>query len=96
MKRCIVGGFAALLMGLGLVHSAPPARAGCIPAPGVINKCDGPVQPDGTWQRCVVFPPTAGRDGSPVYVTTTNCQTLGPDQHPSGVAFNDPPTHIDD
>jgi hypothetical protein len=54
------------------------------------------VQPDGTWQRCVVFPPAGGRDGSPVYVASTNCQTLGPDQHPWGFAFNDPPTHIDD
>ena len=96
MKHYIFAGLAAVLVAGGLVGSAPPAIAGCLYGGLSASRCDGPVQPDGTWQRCVVFPPTGGRDGSPVYVTNTNCQTLGPDQHPSGVAFNDPPTHIDD
>jgi hypothetical protein len=30
------------------------------------------------------------------FVNDVNCQTLGPDQHPWGLAFVDPPTHIDD
>lgn len=51
-------------------------------APFAINKCDGPVQPDGTWQRCVTFQQTAG--SLPSYLTTTNCQTLGPDAHIDG------------
>jgi hypothetical protein len=25
-----------------------------------------------------------------------SCQRMGPDQHPLGLAFYDPPTHIDD
>lgn len=53
MKRGIVGGLAALLMAAGLIASAPPASAGCQYGGSFISKCDGPVQPDGTWQRCV-------------------------------------------
>lgn len=101
MKRFVLAGLAdALTIGVltagALIAAAPPAGAGCQFGGIALSKCDGPVQPDGTWQRCVVFPPAGGRDGSPVYVASTNCQTLGPDQHPWGFAFNDPPTHIDD
>ncbi|MEE3067079.1 MAG: hypothetical protein VYA67_24615 [Actinomycetota bacterium] len=96
MKQFVLGATVVALSIGALIASAPPAGAGCQLGGVVISKCDGPVQPDGTWQRCVVFPPAGGRDGSPVYVTNTNCQMLGPDQHPWGVAFNDPPTHIDD
>lgn len=84
---------AALITG-GLIGFAPQAVAGCMPAaPWAISKCDGPMQPDGTWQRCVTFQQTGG--SLPSYLTNTNCQTLGPDQHPWGFAFTDPPTHID-
>ncbi len=100
MKRFVVAGLTTTLVAgvltAGALIASPPVSAACQFGGIVISKCDGPVQPDGTWQRCVVFPPTSGRDGSPVYVTNTNCQTLGPDQHPSGVAFTDPSTHIDD
>lgn len=88
MKRCIVGGFAALLMGLGLVHFAPPAGAGCIPAPGVINKCDGPVQPDGTWQRCVMTTHLFYQGASSFLIPEKSCDTIGP-------GMGDPPGHID-
>ena len=53
MKRGIVGGLAALLMPAGLIASAPPASAGCQYGGSLISKSDGPVQPDGTWHRCV-------------------------------------------
>ena len=59
------------------------------------SRCDGPVQPDGTWQRCVVF--NAVGTGPSSYVTPNRrCDVMGPDLHPWGAAFNDPPTHIDD
>jgi hypothetical protein len=95
MRQLVVAGLATALTAGALIAAAPPASAGCQLGGASISKCDGPVQSDGTWQRCVVFPPVGGRDGSPVYATNTNCQTLGPDQHPLGVEFNDPPTHID-
>ena len=82
----------------GLIASAPPVSAGCQYGGLVASKCDGPVQPDGTWQRCVTFQQTSIglRDSPSSYLTNTNCQTVGPDQHPWGLAFVDPPTHIDD
>jgi hypothetical protein len=54
MKHCMVGGLAAMLMAGWLIASAPPASAGCLYGGGVASRCDGAIQPDGTWQRCVV------------------------------------------
>lgn len=89
MKRCIVGGLAVLLMLGGLVTGAPTASAGCISAPGVINKCDGPVQPDGTWQRCVMTTHLSYQGASSFLIPERSCDTMGP-----GVP-GDPPGHID-
>jgi hypothetical protein len=94
MKHCMVGGLAAMLMAGCLIASAPPASAGCQYGGGVTSRCDGTVQPDGTWQRCVVVGGVV--TSAPVYQWTPNCQRMGPDQHPLGLAFADPPTHIDD
>jgi len=96
MKRCIVGGLAALLMAAGLITSAPPASAGCLYGGPVISKCDGPVQPDGTWQRCVATPQVIPRGASSYLVPVKNCGLMGPDQQPLDLFFADPPTHIDD
>ncbi|HEU0190200.1 MAG TPA: hypothetical protein VFR17_02855 [Mycobacterium sp.] len=57
MKHYIVGGLAAAVTAGALIVSAPPASAGCQPYK-VGQLCDGPIQPDGTWQRCE----DAGRD----------------------------------
>lgn len=96
MKRCIVGGLAALLMAAGLITSAPPASAGCLYGGPVISKCDGPVQPDGTWQRCVAVPQLIPNGLSSYLVPAKHCDLMGPDQHPWDLALSDPPTHIDD
>jgi hypothetical protein len=93
MRHWIVAGLAAILMTGGLIASAPPAGAGCQYGELVASKCDGPVQPDGTWQRCVVI--TTSHSG-PSYQWSPNCKLMGPDQYPLGLAFADPPTHIDD
>jgi hypothetical protein len=93
MKHLLVGGLAAVLIGGGLIALAPPASAGCQYGGLVASKCDGPVQPDGTWQRCVVV--TNSYSG-PLYQHTPDCKLMGPDQHPLGLAFADPSTHIDD
>ncbi|WP_422265043.1 CDGP domain-containing protein, partial [Mycobacterium sp.] len=55
MKHYIFAGPAAVLVVGGLVGSAPPAIAGCLYGGLSASRCDGPVQPDGTWQRCVIF-----------------------------------------
>jgi hypothetical protein len=95
MKRCIVGGSAALLMVAGLIASAPQASAGCVYGGPIISKCDGPIQPDGTWQRCVATPQYIPNGLSGYLVPVKNCNLMGPGQQPLDFAFADPPTHID-
>jgi hypothetical protein len=95
MKRGIVGASAALLMAAGLIVSAPPASAGCQYGGAFISKCDGPVQPDGTWQRCVGVATWVNTGLSSHLTPVKNCDVMGPDQQPADFNFADPPTHID-
>ncbi|BBZ46838.1 CDGP domain-containing protein [Mycobacterium parmense] len=95
MKHGIVAGSAALLMAAGLIAAAPPARAGCQYGGPVISKCDGPVQPDGTWQRCVAVPRLIPSGASSFLVPDGHCESVGPGQQPSDFNFANPPTHID-
>jgi hypothetical protein len=98
MKLCIVGGLAVVLMAGGLIASAPPASAGCQYGGPVISKCDGPVQPDGTWQRCTAVFGYVPSGFSSHLVPVKRCDVMGPGQQypPWDFAFADPPTHIDD
>ncbi len=103
MKSCIGGGLAtaltatvmgtvmATLMAVAMIAVAPPAAAGCQYGGPVISKCDGPVQPDGTWQRCVVSKNLVLNGASSFLVPERRCDTVGP-----GQPFADPPTRIDD
>ena len=91
----IVGVGAALMAG-GLIAAAPPANAGCQYGGGFISKCDGPLQPDGTWQRCVAVAQWIPRGASSYLVPVKHCDLMGPDLQPSDLALTDPPTHIDD
>jgi hypothetical protein len=95
MKRCVGAGLAALLMVGGLIKAAPPAHAGCLYGGPVLSKCDGPVQPDGTWQRCVATTHLFYQGASSFLIPDKNCDTMGPDRYPGGFGFADPPTHID-
>ncbi|ORA78486.1 hypothetical protein K3U93_02650 [Mycobacterium malmoense] len=95
MKRGIVGGLVALLMAAGLITSAPPASAGCQYGGPVLSKCDGPVQPDGTWQRCVAVPRWIPSGASSFLIPDGHCDVMGPGQPPADFTFADPPTHID-
>ena len=96
MKRCIVGGSVALLMAAGLIAVAPPAGAGCLYGGPVLSKCDGPIAPDGTWQRCVAVPQLIPRGASSYLIPVKHCDSMGGDLHPADLAIADPPTHIDD
>lgn len=96
MKRYGLGGLAALLLVAELIASAPPASAGCQYGGPFLSKCDGPVQADGSWQRCVVFTHLNYSGASSYLVPERRCDFMGPDQHPGDFAFADPPTHIDD
>lgn len=95
MKRGIVAGLATLLMAAGVITPAPSANAGCQYGGPVISKCDGPVQPDGTWQRCVAVARLIPNGASSYLVPDGHCDAMGPDQRPSDLTFTDPPTHID-
>jgi len=95
MKRCIVGGLAVLMAG-GLITSAPPASAGCQYGGPVLSRCDGPVQPDGTWQRCVAFTHWIPSGASSFLAPERRCDLMGPGQNPGDPGFTDPPTHIND
>jgi hypothetical protein len=86
----------AALMAGGLIAAAPPANAGCVYGGSVLSKCDGPVQPDGTWQRCVAFTTLVPSGMSTFLMPEKRCDLMGPDQHPGDSGFADPPSHIDD
>jgi hypothetical protein len=99
MKLYRGAGLVAVVIAGGLITAAPPASAGCQYGGIAISRCDGPVQPDGTWQRCVLFNSTYGGLPGHTYSYRTpdkRCDVMGADLHPWGLAFNDPPTHIDD
>lgn len=95
MKRGIVCGLAVLLMAAEPIAAAPAAGAGCQYGGAVLSKCDGPVQPDGTWQRCVAVTRLIPNGASSYLVPDGHCDVMGPDQSPADFAFADPPTHID-
>jgi hypothetical protein len=73
-----------------LIVAAPPASAGCQYGGPVISKCDGPVEPDGTWQRCVVTSNLVPSGASSFLVPERRCDSMGP-----GQPLADPPMHID-
>ncbi len=77
----------------GPITAAPPVGAGCQDRGIAVSKRDGPVQPDGTWQRCVAW---NSLNSDSYSRAGRRCDVIGPDLHPWGLAFNDPPTHIDD
>ena len=95
MKQYIVGALATALTAGALIASVPPASAGCQYGGGVTKKCDGPIQDDGTWQRCVTTRSPSFDRSSGSY-PRTSCQMMGPGQNPLGLAYFDPPTHVDD
>ena len=96
MTRYIVRAPAALLASAGRITAAPPAAAGCLFGGPVISKCDGPVQPDGTWQRCVAVARWVPSGFSSHLVPERHCGPMGPGQPIRDLAFADPPSHIND
>jgi hypothetical protein len=96
MKQFVVAGLATVLTAGALIAAAPPASAGCQYGGSSMSRCDGPIQPDGTWQRCVVTTHLVPSGASSFLVPEKQCDVMGPDQHPWGLGFADPPVHIDD
>jgi hypothetical protein len=93
MRRCIAGVLAGLLLAAGLATSAP-ASAGCVYGGGYISKCDGPVQPDGSWERCVGVPSVVPSGFGTHLIPVKQCAAMGPGRPGGDPAFNDPPVHL--
>ncbi|PRC49076.1 hypothetical protein C6A85_76590, partial [Mycobacterium sp. ITM-2017-0098] len=72
------------------------AGAGCLYGGQFISKCDGPVQPDGVWQRCVGIAGLVPSGFSSHLVPVKRCELMGPGQPAWDFAFADPPVHIAD
>jgi hypothetical protein len=76
----------------GLITAAPPASAGCVNAGWVSHplaqKCDDPVQGDGTWQRCMTY--------SQGVTPHNTCAQMSAGNPPGIPILSSPPTHIDD
>jgi hypothetical protein len=93
VKQYIVGGLAAALMAGGLVATAPPASAGCRnplwAEHPFAQECDGPIQSDGTWQRCMTY-----SNGG--FIPQNSCAQMSADQPPWIPILSSPRTHIDD
>ena len=87
VRYCGAAVVIAVTMSAALTATAPQATAGCEPFPPFINTqlCDGPIQPDGTWQRCETQARGSG-------YTESNCYPLGNNHF---VPLLQPPGHID-
>ncbi|KMO71361.1 hypothetical protein EV589_2055 [Mycobacterium sp. BK558] len=95
MKRYVVGASAGLLIAAGLITSAP-AGAGCVYGGAFISKCDGPVQPDGSWERCVGIASVVPSGFGTHLVPVKQCGVMGPGRVGGDAAFSDPPVHLAD
>jgi hypothetical protein len=95
MKSCgplVSAALTVALMGSGIA-CAPAASAGC-EGPPLAQYCDGPVKPDGNWQRCM------NAYGGPIYSNpvgsyfpnTWKCFNVHPDAFPPAPQ---PQYHID-
>ena len=95
MRRYVVAGLIGALAAGGLITAAPPASAGCVD-PGwsehpFAEMCDGPVNSEGWWDRCVTF-----HNGGPLTPGETDCYIMSPGNPPPGdPELATPPAHID-
>jgi hypothetical protein len=85
MTRYTVVGLAAGLLAAAVIAAAPPASAGCQQVNAGWQLCDGPIQPDGIWQRCEV-------ETFPDKWTKSTCFPLG---NTNFLPPFQPPGHID-
>lgn len=77
----------------GLIGVATPAGAGCVNAEWLsqpfAQNCDDPIQPDGTWQRCMTY-------SNYNFIPQNSCAQMSADQPPWIPILMSPRTHIDD
>jgi hypothetical protein len=80
----------------GGIACAPAASAGC-EGPPLAQVCDKPVNPDGSWQRCMTAygGPVYGNPVGSYFPNTWKCFNIHPQQVPLAPA-GQPQYHIDD
>jgi len=94
-----VGCGMALALPLALLPAPPATAYPGDPAAGCETQvfamyCDGPIRPDGTWQRCTSTAPSYTGGAYPVYVPPTYmCRVIGDPVPP--LPLGQPPHHID-
>jgi hypothetical protein len=81
---------AALLAATSGLACAAPASAGCEKKPHA-QFCDGPIGPDGMWNRCSIALGANTAFGQALYPTTYSCYQVGPGNYP----LHEPQYHID-
>jgi hypothetical protein len=95
-KRPLLAALAAAAAVSGAVALAPAATAGC-ESQVFATYCDGPIRPDGTWDRCFQSAPQAtyGQWGqvSGVVPSVGRCYPIDPNAFPP-TPLGQPPYHI--
>lgn len=72
---------------------AAPASAGCETQP-FAQYCDGPVRPDGTWDRCQVAFGTTNAFGAVIVPSTSRCYPINPAEPWPMFPLGQPQYHI--
>lgn len=79
-------------MGAAGIWFAARASAGC-ESQAFAQYCDGPVRPDGTWDRCMVAYGTTNVFGATVIPDVSRCYPIDPTAFPL-TPLGQPPQHI--
>jgi hypothetical protein len=84
-NTAIVAGVVSFSLGVGLAAQAnawpTPPPPGCEQR-FMVAYCDGPIQPDGSWQRCFENQPVWSSAGQTWLGGVTNCYQVGPGPDP--------------
>jgi hypothetical protein len=72
--------FVTALAAAGIGFAAP-ASAGC-ETQAFAQYCDGPIRPDGTWDRCMVAFGTTNAFGAVIVPSTSRCYPIDPNAFP--------------
>ena len=84
--KVAIGGMGVGLAAAGIGVAAPanawptPPPPGCEQRP-MVSYCDGPIQADGSWQRCFENQEVWSRAGQ-TWIGGTNCYQVGPGPDP--------------
>lgn len=70
-----------VLLAAGGIALAAPAAAGC-EGQAFAQYCDGPIRPDGTWDRCMEAYGTTNAFGAVLVPNVSRCYPIDPNAFP--------------